>query len=337
MRAIGYKVPGPIDRADALQDFDAPRPSLRPRDVLVEVRAISVNPVDAKLRGSAKPADDGWKILGFDASGIVVETGAEVNRFKRGDEVYYAGDMTRTGSNSEFHAVDERIVGRKPASLDWGQAAALPLTAITAWESLFDRMDVKRPVPGASSILIIGGAGGVGSIATQLARQLTDLSVVATASRPETQAWARDLGAHHVIDHTKPLSEQITAAGLPAPGFVLCTTNGDKHAGEIAKLIAPQGRLGLIDNFGNFDAGAIRTKSISVHWELMFTRAMYQTADMAEQAALLDEVSRMVDAGKIKTTLGERFGAINATNLKRAHAFIESGRARGKIVLEGFA
>jgi NADPH2:quinone reductase len=231
--------------------------------------------------------------------------------------------------------VDERIVGRKPASLDWAQAAALPLTAITAWEALFDRLDVKKPVPGYNAILIIGGAGGVASIAIQLARRLTDLTVIATASRPETASWVRDLGAHHVIDHAKPLAEQVEA--LATPGFVFSTTQTDKHVAEIAKLIAPQGRFGLIDDPATLDVVPFKRKAVSVHWELMFTRSMFQTEDMAAQGVLLNEVARLVDDGTLRTTLGENFGPINAANLKRAHAMIESGRTRGKVVLEGFA
>ena len=270
-------------------------------------------------------------VLGYDASGVVTAVGPDATLFKPGDAVFYAGDMTRQGTNAELHLVDERIVGRKPKSLDWAQAAALPLTAITAREALFDRLDVGKPVPGSNDILIVGGAGGVGSIAIQLARQLTGLRVIATASRPETRAWVEDLGAHMVIDHTRPLSEQIDG-----PGFVFSTTNTDRHVQDIVKLIAPQGRFGLIDDPATLDIVPFKRKSVSVHWELMFTRPMFKTADMGAQGALLNEVARLVDAGTIRTTLGENFGQIDAANLKRAHALIESGRARGKIVLEGF-
>jgi NADPH2:quinone reductase len=251
--------------------------------------------------------------------------------------VFYAGDMTRQGTNAELHLVDERIVGHKPKSLDWAQAAALPLTAITAWEALFDRLDVSKPVPGSNAILVIGGAGGVSSIAIQLARQLTGLTVIATASRAETRSWVRDLGAHHVIDHSKPLAGQVDAIGVGAPGFVFSTTNTDKHVEDIARLIAPQGRFGLIDDPATLDIVAFKRKAVSVHWELMFTRSMFQTADMDAQGKLLTEVARLVDAGTLRTTLGENFGPINAANLRRAHALIESGKARGKIVLEGFS
>lgn len=337
MRAVAYKVSRPIDDREALVDVDLPRPEPRGRDLLVEVKAISVNPVDTKVRVRAQPPEGEWKVLGWDVAGVVAGVGPEASRFKAGDAVYYSGEFARPGANAEFHVVDERIVGTKPHTLDWAQAAALPLTAITAWETLFDRLDVKRPVPGASGILIVGGAGGVGSIAVQLARQLTGLTVIATASRPETRAWVGSLGAHHVLDHSRPLSEEIAAAGLAAPGFVFATTHTDAHLAEIVKLIAPQGRLAVIDDPATLDILPFKRKSVSVHWEFMFTRSLFATADVEQQGAVLEEVSRLVDAGTLRTTLTERFGAINAETLRRAHALIESGRARGKIVLEGFS
>lgn len=336
MRAVAYRVPGPVEGAQVLVDVDLPIPVPSARDLLVEVRAISVNPVDTKLRMTTPPSRSGWKVLGWDAAGVVVGAGADVTRFKVGDEVYYAGDITRPGANSEFHLVDERIVGRKPRSLDWAGAAALPLTTITAWEALFDRLEVRRPVPGASSILIIGAAGGVGSIAVQLARQLTDLTVIGTASRAETRAWIMDLGAHHVLDHSRSLSEEIAGLELEAPGFVLSTSHTAERLSQIVDLIAPQGRLALIDDPKSLDIVALKRKSLSVHWEAMFARSTFQTADMERQAELLDEVARLMDAGTLRTTLSERFGPVTAANLTRAHAVIESGKARGKIVLEGF-
>jgi len=337
MRAVGYQDSLPIGAPNALVDINLPKPQPTGRDLLVQVQAVSVNPVDTKVRRRAKPEAGDWKVLGYDASGTVVAAGADAAWFKPGDTVFYAGDMTRPGTNAELHLVDERIVGRKPKSLDWAQAAALPLTAITAWEALFDRLDVRRRVPGAEAILIIGGAGGVASVAIQLARQLTGLTVIATASRPETQAWVNDLGAHYVVDHSKPLAGQVTALGVGEPGFVFSTTNTDQHLAEVGALIAPQGRFALIDDPATLDIMPFKRKSVSVHWEFMFTRPMFQTADMEAQGTLLNEVARLVDEGQLRTTLGENFGPINATNLKRAHALIESGRARGKIVLEGFA
>jgi NADPH:quinone reductase len=337
MRAIGYQTPGDIDAPESLLDIDLPRPEPGPRDLLVEVRAISVNPVDTKVRRRAAPESGDWKVLGWDAAGVVVEAGSQVTRVKAGDEVFYAGDLTRPGTNAEYHLVDARIVGRKPSSLDFAQAAALPLTAITAWETLFDRLDVRKPVPGAATaLLVIGGAGGVGSIAIQLARQLTDLTVIGTASRPETEAWVRDLGAQHVVNHAQSLDTQVAALGIGEPAFVFSTTATDRHMAAIAALIAPQGRWALIDDPGVVDIAPFKRKSVSTHWEFMFTRPVFGTADIDAQGALLDEVARLIDASVLKTTLGEHFGTINAANLRRAHALIESGSARGKIVLEGF-
>ncbi len=337
MRAVAYQVPQPIEAEMSLVDVDLPRPEPIGRDILVEVKAISVNPVDTKIRRGAKPEAGQWKVLGWDAAGVVSAVGPEATIFKPGDAVFYAGAINRPGTNAEFHLVDERIVGSKPKSLDFSAAAALPLTSITAWEMLFDRLDVNRPVPGAANaIVIIGGAGGVGSIAIQIARALTDLTVIATASRPETVEWVKSLGAHHVIDHRQPLAEQIEALAIGQPGFVFSTTNTDDHIGEIVELLAPQGRFGLIDDPKQLDALPLKRKSLSLHWELMFTRSLFATADIEKQHALLNSVSELVDAGKIRSTLNDDFGTINAENLKRAHALIESGRAKGKIVLSGF-
>ena len=337
MRAVGYKTAGPITRANALEDIELPRPAPQGHDILVEVKAVSVNPVDTKVRTRDTPAPGEWKVLGWDAAGRVVETGNAVTEFKTGDEVYYAGSIARPGTNSQLHLVDARIVGRKPKTLSDAEAAALPLTAITAWEMLFDRLDVRRPVPGAANaILIIGGAGGVGSIAIQLVRALTDVTVIATASRAETQDWVRKLGAHHVVDHAKPLAEEIRALKIGEPAFVFSTTQTQQHLAEIVALIAPQGRFGLIDDPKTLDIMPFKRKSVSVHWELMFTRSLYATADIQEQGALLNEVARLADTGKIRTTLTEVLKPINAANLMRAHALIESGRAKGKVVLEGF-
>lgn len=337
MKAIAYRQAGSIDRPDALIDIDLPTPTATGRDLLVEVAAVSVNPVDTKVRASSAPAPGDVKTLGWDAVGRVVAIGSETTGFKVGDEVWYAGSIARPGANSQFHLVDERLVGHKPKSLSNPEAAALPLTAITAWEMLFDRLDVRRGVPGAANaILIIGGAGGVGSIAIQLARTLTDLTVIATASRSETAAWARELGAHHVINHSRPLAEEVAALGIGSPAFVFSTTQTHQHLGEVAKLIAPQGRFGLIDDPEILDISGFKRKAVSVHWELMFTRSLFETPDMGEQGKLLDEVARLIDAGKLRTTVTEVLRPINADNLRRAHAIIESGKARGKIVLEGF-
>jgi zinc-binding alcohol dehydrogenase family protein len=338
MRAVGYRRSLPIENPEALVDVDLPRPVAEGRDLLVEVRAISVNPIDTKVRrrGGPPPGQD-VKVLGWDAAGVVVEAGPQARLFKPGDAVWYAGAVNRPGANCEFHLVDERIVGRKPGSLDFPAAAALPLTTITAWEALFDRLEVKRQIPGAAkAVLIVGGAGGVGSIAIQLARTLTDLTVIATASRPETRAWCEELGAHHVLDHRAGLADQVKALGLGAPGHVFSTTHTDEHLADIVKLIAPQGRIGLIDDPENLDANSLKPKALSLHWESMFVRAVFQTPDMEAQHALLDQVADLVDAGLIRSTVTEVFGTINAANLRRAHAQIESHTTRGKIVLAGF-
>lgn len=338
MRAVGYQQSLPIDSDASLVDIELPRPEPGPRDLLVEIRAVSVNPVDTKVRMRAQAEPGGYKVLGYDAAGIVRAVGPQASLFKPGDEVFYAGAITRPGTNAEFHAVDERLVGAKPRSLTFEEAAALPLTTLTAWETLFDRLDIRRPVKGAApAILIVGAAGGVGSVAVQLARKLTDLTVIATASRPETQAWARELGAHHVIDHTRPLAEQVEALGVGAPAFAFSITHTDTHFPEIAKVIAPQGRFALIDDpKAPLDISLLKGKSVSIHWESMFTRSTFQTADMDRQHDILTEAARLVDAGTIRTTLADVLGPINAANLKKAHAFIESYRARGKIVLSGF-
>lgn len=337
MKAIGYRHAGAIDREDALVDIELERPVPTGRDVLVEVAAVSVNPVDTKIRKSTSPSGDDWKVLGWDAAGRVVAVGPQVSLFKPGDEVFYAGALTRPGTNSEFHLVDERIIGHKPATVDYAQAAALPLTAITAWEMLFDRLAVRQPVPGAANaILIIGGAGGVGSMAIQLLKALTDLTVIASASRPETQDWVRALGADHVVDHHQPLAAQVAALGLGNPAFVFSTTATGQHQAEVVELIAPQGRFGLIDDPDTFDIKGFKRKSVSIHWEFMYTRSLFDTADINEQGHLLNKVARLVDADRLRSTLTQRIRPINAANLKQVHAILESGRAHGKIVLEGF-
>jgi zinc-binding alcohol dehydrogenase family protein len=337
MKAVGYQKSLPIEAADALFDFDTAKPEPTGRDIRVAVKAISANPVDYKVRKRAAPPRGETKILGYDAAGVVDAVGREVSLFKPGDEVFYAGSIQRQGTNAEFHLVDERIVGRKPKTLSHGQAAALPLTSITAWELLFDRLGA---VPGKSldprTLLIVGGAGGVGSILIQLARRLTGLTVVATASRPESQDWCRKLGAHGVIDHARPMKEQIEALKLPPVGLIASLTNTDQHYKALADLIAPQGKYGLIDDPPEFNVSVFKGKAVSVHWESMFTRSSFQTSDMIAQHRLLDDVAGLLDQGVLRTTLDQTFGAINAANLKRAHALLESGKSRGKIVLEGW-
>ena len=337
MKAVGYKKPLPIDDQDSLIDFETTKPEPKGRDIRVAVKAISVNPVDYKVRKRAAPPEGEVKILGYDAAGVVDAVGADVTLFKPGDEVFYAGSIQRSGTNAEFHLVDERIVGKKPKSLTFAQAAALPLTSITAWELLFDRLGA---VPGKSidprTLLITGGAGGVGSILIQLARRLTGLTVVATATRAESKKWCLDLGAHAVIDHGKPMKEQIETLKLPPVALVASLTFTDQHYKAIAEFMAPQGRFGLIDDPAEFAMSVFKGKAISVHWESMFTRSSFQTPDMIAQHHLLNDVADLIDKGVLRTTLDQTFGTISAANLKRAHALLESGKSRGKIVLEGW-
>jgi NADPH2:quinone reductase len=337
MKAVGYRKSLPIEDRDALIDFEAATPEPKGRDIRVAVKAISANPVDYKVRKRAAPPEGETKILGFDAAGTVDAVGPDVSLFKPGDEVFYAGSILRQGTNSEFHLVDERIVGRKPESLSFAQAAALPLTSITAWELLFDRLGA---VPGKSvdprTLLIMGGAGGVGSILIQLARRLTGLTVVATAARPESAKWCLDLGAHAVIDHTKPMKEQIEKLKRPPVALAASLTFTEQHYKAIADFMAPQGKFGLIDDPQEFTTSVFKGKAISVHWESMFTRSSFQTPDMIAQHNLLNDVADLIDKGVLRTTMDQAFGTINAVNLKRAHALLESGKSRGKIVLEGW-
>lgn len=335
MKAIAYTQQGlPIEDPRSLMDMDLPKPIPGTRDLLVEVQAISVNPVDTKVRARSAATDP--KVLGWDAVGIVRETGSEVSLFKAGDAVFYAGSLARPGSYSEFHVVDERIVGRKPKSLDNAHAAALPLTTITAWELLFDRLGVAQGGGEGESLLIIGAGGGVGSILVQLARQLTKLTVIGTASRDQTRDWVKGLGAHHVIDHSQPLVQQLETIGVGQVSHVASLTHTGTYLPQIVEALRPQGQLAVIDDPDGLDVMPLKRKSLSLHWELMFTRSLYETPDMIEQHHLLNRVADLIDQGVLKTTLGEHFGTINAENLRRAHALIESGKATGKLVLEGF-
>ncbi|HEX6704055.1 MAG TPA: zinc-binding alcohol dehydrogenase family protein [Albitalea sp.] len=336
MKAVGYRQPLPIDDASSLEDLELPIPVARERDLLVRVKAISVNPVDVKVRASSAPASGQSKVLGWDAVGIVEAIGARVTRFKVGDRVYYAGSIDRPGTNSEWHAVDERIVALAPSSLGDAQAAALPLTTITAYELLFDRLRVPKGGGAGQTLLIVGGAGGVGSMLIQLARQLTRLRVIATASRAETRQWCLDLGAHAVIDHAKPLAGELKSGGFEQVDLVAGLTQTQRHYPQIIESLKPQGALGVIDDMAGLDPMLLKSKSLSLHWELMFTRPMHETPDMSEQGRLLATVADLVDTGRIKTTLSTNLGAVNATNLRKAHALVESGKTQGKIVLEGF-
>jgi zinc-binding alcohol dehydrogenase family protein len=338
MKAVGYHKSLPLTDPDCLLDITAEKPEPGARDLRVAVRAISVNPVDTKVRMRAEPkAGEPAKVLGYDAAGVVDAVGPEVTLFKAGDEVFYAGSIARPGTNAEFHLVDERIVGAKPKSLTFAQAAALPLASITAWELLFDRFAVAPgKTPDERALLVIGGAGGVGSIMIQLARRLTALDVIATASRPETRAWCLRLGAHHVIDHSKPLAGQLKAVGHHTVALIASLTSTDQHYPEVPEIIAPQGKFGLIDDPKALDVNLLKRKAASLHWESMFTRPIFGTPDMIGQHRLLNEVSSMVDEGLIVTTMAKELAPINAENLKAAHRLIESGRSIGKVVLHGW-
>ncbi|WNC93909.1 zinc-binding alcohol dehydrogenase family protein [Paraburkholderia sp. FT54] len=334
MKAIGYTAKGGVE---VLTDLELPMPEPGPRDLRVAVRAVSVNPVDVKRRRWEDPSESQLpRVLGYDAAGVVEAVGSEVTLFSLGDEVFYAGAMDRPGTNSEFHLVDERIVGPKPISLSFAEAAALPLTSITAWEMLFDRMKVPRGLRTPSgTLLVLNGAGGVGSMLIQLANRLTGLIVIATASRPETAEWVRKLGAKHVADHSKPIDEALHAIGFTGVDYIGAITSTPGSGPSLARALNPQGHITLIDNFDDSIA-PFKPKSITVSWEMMFTRSLFQTADMDAQHRLLKDVAAMVDAGVLRTTLTHVEGPLTAANLRKAHERIETGRAIGKTVLEGF-
>lgn len=334
MKAIGIYHNYPISHPQALQDIDAPTPELRDHDLLIEVKAVSVNPVDTKVRRGGDIPSDGARILGWDAAGIVRAVGPLATRFKPGDRVWYAGDMTRPGSNSELQAVDERIVGPMPTSLDFAQAASLPLTAITAWELLFDRLRIQAADPVDDNILlVVGAAGGVGSVLTQLARVLTGVTIIGTASRPESREWVLAHGAHHVINHREPWAQQLASLGIGQVTHVVGLNHSATYVPQIAAVLRPEGQFALIDDPENLDMRPFKTKSISIHWELMFTRAMFTTDTIARQHALLHRVAALVDRGDIKHTLTQRIDGINAANLIQAHALVEAGHMIGKVVV----
>ena len=334
MKAIGYNQARPITAPDALIEFEAETPELGPRDLLVEVRGISVNPVDVKVRANMGP-DKGNKVIGYDAAGVVREVGSDVSKFKVGEEVYYAGDFTRPGTNSELHAVDDRIVGKKPKSLGFAEAAGFPLTSITAWEILFDSLGVKEGEGKGESLLVIGGAGGVGSILIQLAKKLTGLAVIATASRPETTEWVKKMGADHVINHRESLVDQVKALGIE-PRYVASLNGTDGHFPAIIKLIKPRGHIALIDDPQSLDINSIKLKALTFSWEFMFTRSMFQTDDIEKQHELLNRVSELIDDGTLISTVTNNLGKVSVETLKEAHVQQESGRVIGKNVLDGF-
>ncbi len=334
MKAVGYFHSLPITKSESLVDLELPMPEASGRDLLVRVEAISVNPVDTKVRIRATPDNGEPRILGWDAVGTVEAVGDKVAGFSPGDRVYYAGAIDRPGSNSEFQLVDERIAALAPRSLSVAEAAALPLTTITAYELLFDRLRVPKHGGAGQTLLVIGGAGGVGSALIQLARTLTKLHVIATASREESKRWCLQLGAHQVIDHTMSLKQQL--ATDPQVDVIASLTQSEQHFGELVEIIKPQGQIGMIDDLPFLDATKLKPKSVSLHWEMMFARSLYHTPDMHKQGELLAEVAALIDAGAIKTTLSRRSGPINAANLRDAHAALETGKVTGKIVLEGW-
>ena len=339
MKAIALTRYLPIDHPESLMDVTLTKPTPQGNDLLVEIKAIAVNPVDTKVRSPKTKVEEAPRVLGWDAAGIVQAIGPDVSLFKVGDKVFYAGDITRPGTNSEFQLIDERIVGRMPKSHDFEQSAALPLTAITAWEALFERLQVTTPphaIP-RKSILIIGGAGGVGSIAIQLAAKVAGLTVIATASRPESEKWVRELGAQHVINHFGDLQAQLKETGFVTVDHVLILNDTDRHFPAVAAVIAPQGMIcSIVENAAPLDLSLLKSKSAGFVWEFMFTRSMYQTPDMQEQGNLLNEIARLIDSKILVTTVGQVLSPINAANLRLAHATLEEGHAIGKIVLKDF-
>lgn len=337
MKAVAYRTCLPSTDPQALIDVDLPEPVAAGRDLLVRIKAVSVNPVDTKVRRNVAPPAGELRVLGFDAAGVVEAVGPGVSLFRPGDEVWYAGSRARSGTNAELHLVDERIVGHKPKSLDFAQAAAMPLTTITAWEALFDRLGMRLGRPDdAGTLLITAGAGGIGSIAIQLARRLTGAKIVATASRPESRARAESLGAHVVLDHAQPLAKAMQGAGLRWAERIFSVSHTHLHFPELAKIVAPQGAICVIDDPDMIDVRLLKARCASLHWEAMFTRSGFETADMAEQGRLLNEVASLIDEGVLRCTHTETTGKINADNLRKAHAMIETGRTLGKVTLAGF-
>ena len=338
MKAVGLYKYLPIEDPESLMDVEVDKPTPEGRDLLVKVKAISVNPVDYKVRSPKNREESEPKVLGWDVAGVVEQVGSESTLFRPGDEVFYAGSIVRPGGNSEYHLVDERIVGRKPAKLNFAEAAALPLTSITAWESLYDRLGISmnKTENEGKTILIIGAAGGVGSIAVQLAKY-SGLTVIGTASRPESADWVKGFGADYVINHFEAFMPQLTAFGYNQVDYVLCLNSTEKHWSNMAEVIAPQGKIcSIVETDELLNLNLLKNKSVTFVWELMFTRSTYQTPDMIEQHKLLIEIARLVDEGVVKTTTNRTFSPINAANLRKAHAMLETGRTVGKVVLEGF-
>jgi zinc-binding alcohol dehydrogenase family protein len=338
MKAVALTRYLPISNPESLIDIELDKPAPTGRDLLVKIEAISVNPVDTKVRAPKDKVEETPRVLGWDAAGVVEAVGPDATLFRPGDPVYYAGSVTRQGANSEFHLVDERIVGAKPKSLDFTHAAALPLTTITAWEALFERLGVSpQGADEGKSVLVIGGAGGVGSIGIQLAKKVAKLTVIATASRRESAKWATELGADHIVNHFDDIPKQLKAIGFENVDYVLIFNDTDKHFPAAAEVIKPQGSIcSIVENSRPLEVELLKSKSAAFHWEFMFTRSMFGTPDMIEQHKLLSEVARLIDAGTLTTTLGRNLGKIDAANLREAHRLLEEGRSIGKLVLTGF-
>jgi NADPH2:quinone reductase len=338
MKAVGLYKYLSIENPESLIDLEIPKPEARGRDLLVRVKAVSVNPVDTKVRSPKEKVETEPKILGWDAAGVVEAVGEEASLFSPGDEVYYAGSITRQGCDAEYHLVDERIVGRKPRNLTFEEAAAMPLTTITAWEAFFDRMGIARSGNDGKSLLIIAGAGGVGSIGIQIAKKLAGLHVIATASRGESEAWCRELGADEVINHREPFKQEFQRISADEVDYILCAANTELHLQNMADVIKPQGKLCLIVGAKGGQPVPInlfQSKSVALCWELMFTRAQYQTPDMQAQHDLLNETAALLENGTLRHTLKENAGPLNAENLRQAHARLESGSMIGKLALSG--
>ena len=342
MKAIGYKKSLPINDSQSLVDIDLPQPKATGRDLLVKINAIAVNPVDYKIRQNVASPSDDYKVIGWDAVGEVVAMGADAKEFKLGDKVYYAGDLNRQGSNAEYQLVDERIVGHKPKSLSDIEAAALPLTTITAYELLFEHLAINKQSPASTEkssevILVVGAAGGVGSILIQLAKAITGATIIATASRDSSKSWVKKLGADFVVDHSQPLQAQIEALNIGEVTHVASLNGTENYYDAYIELLAPFGKIAMIDDpKTSLDIMKLKLKSLSLHIEFMFARSMFNAKDINKQSRLLNEVSELIDQGYIQTTVGQSLGKINAENLKLAHKALETGQSIGKIVLEGF-
>jgi NADPH2:quinone reductase len=336
MKTIGFKTSLPINDAKSFIEYEKEITTPLGREILVKVQAISINPVDYKVRQSAakdKVLDES-KIIGWDAVGIVEEVGDQVSLFEVGDQVFYAGDITKDGSNQEYQLVDERIVGRAPLTATIAQAAAMPLTSLTAYEILFDRLRLSKEKDAGKTVLIIGGAGGVGSVAIQLAKKLFGLKVIATASRPESIQWCKDLGADVVVNH-KNLVKEVNDAGFSEVDFILDFVDVNQYWDSFIQLIKPQGKIGSIsDPSEAVNLRQLKGKSVSFHWELMFTRAMFQTEDMVRQHEILNTIADLIDEGTLKSTLNTTLKGFTVENLREAHRALESGTTIGKLVIE---